>query len=218
MYGRVLRDFIQIQPGKFSPRPEWRLAAEQRAAAFAKRHLLKHEQLQQGTKQLPPLLLSDQVAIQDQTGKTPRAWTKTGTILEVLPHHSYLVRVDGSNHVTKRNRQFIRKIVPFSPPQLSPTPWLPTFPTHSPLPVPVLPENVMPDPSNNVELVDVTPNLVPATEPTCKELIPTRPKSVKPAHLRHKWVVNPAMQKNTSVDQSSLQPDQVQLEGGRGHH
>ena len=62
VYGRVLRDFIQLQPGKFSPRPEWRLAAEQRAAAFAKRHLLKHEQLQQGTKQLPPLILGDHVS------------------------------------------------------------------------------------------------------------------------------------------------------------
>ena len=139
--------------------------------------------------------------------------------MEVLPHHSYLVKVDGSNHVTKRNRQFIRKVVPFSPPQLSPTPWLPTFPTHSSLPVPGLPENVVPDPTDNVEQVDPTdlPD-VPATEPICKELMPTRPKPVKPAHLRHKWSVHPAMQKNTRVDQSGLQPDQVQLEGGRGHH
>ena len=65
LFGRVLRDVLPIQPGKFSPRQEWRLSADQRVATFAKRHLLKHEQLQQGTKQLPPLLLRDHVAVQD---------------------------------------------------------------------------------------------------------------------------------------------------------
>ena len=43
LFGRVLRDFLPIQPGKFSPRPEWRLAADRRAQALAKRHILKHE-------------------------------------------------------------------------------------------------------------------------------------------------------------------------------
>ena len=125
LFGRVLRDFLPVQPGKFSPRPEWRLAADQRAQALARRHILKHEQLTQGTRPLPPLATGDHVAIQGQTGKTPRAWSKTGKVVEVLPYDSYHIKVDGSNHVTKRNRRFLRQIIP-----VPPTSDLTTYPTH----------------------------------------------------------------------------------------
>ena len=193
LFGRVLRDFLPIQPGKFAPRPEWRLAADQRAAAFAKRHVTKHEQLHHGAKDLPPLLVGDHVAIQDQTGKTPRAWTKTGTILEVLPHHSYLVRVDGSYRVTKRNRQFMRSIKPFSPPLFPAAPFLPAY---APIPDTVTtPDSVHPTTPTHVPNTVTTsvPDaeththdaVVTQTAPTPK----TKPKPVLPAHLRHRWIV-----------------------------
>ena len=44
VFGRVLRDFIPLQPGKFVPREEWRLAAHQR----------EQEQLERGSKALSP--------------------------------------------------------------------------------------------------------------------------------------------------------------------
>ena len=65
-------------------------------------------------KKLKELQAGDTVYIQDQDGPSPRKWTKSGTILETLPHNSFLVKVDGSNKVTKRNRQFLRHYVPFS--------------------------------------------------------------------------------------------------------
>ena len=37
---------------------------------------------------------------------------RSGTIVEVLPHHQYLVKLDGSNHVTRRNRRFLRRFEP----------------------------------------------------------------------------------------------------------
>ena len=43
-------------------------------------------------------------------------------------------------------------------------------------------------------------------------------KAAKPPHLREKWVVNPVLKKTHSVDLDSLQPAQIQLGGGRGHH
>lgn len=194
IFGRVLRDFLPIQPGKFAPRPEWRLAADQRAAAFAKRHVLKHEQLHHGARHLPPLVLSEHVAIQDQTGKTPRAWTKTGTILEVLPHHSYLVRVDGSNRVTKRNRQFLRSIRPFSPPLFPAEPMLPApalTPDTSTRPVtacPVDPTNptLVPD---TVAATSTVPDDVTSTNDVVVPIPTPKPKPVLPAHLRHRWIV-----------------------------
>ena len=121
IYGRVLRDFLPLQPGKFQPRPEWRQAAEARATAYAQRHIKKGEQIAQGSKPLPPLRPGDRVAIQNQTGNRPRQWDHTGVVIEVGPHHSYTVSVDGSRTVTKRNRKFLRKIIPFQPSQPAPS-------------------------------------------------------------------------------------------------
>ena len=114
LYGRVLRDFLPLQPGKFEPRAEWRQAADDRAKAFAQRHVLKSEELATGSKTLHPLAIGDHVSLQDQTGRTPRAWGKTGVVVEVNDFNSYQVKVDGSRHVTKRNRRFLRKILPFT--------------------------------------------------------------------------------------------------------
>jgi hypothetical protein len=36
VFGRVLRDFLPLQPGKFVPREEWRLAAHQLELAYSK--------------------------------------------------------------------------------------------------------------------------------------------------------------------------------------
>ena len=118
LFGRQLRDHLPLTPGKFLLRPEWRQTAEMREKCLAtrrSRHVRKAEQLSKGAKLLKPLATGDKVAIQDQTGNTPRRWSKSGTVIEVCSHSSYLVKVDGSNRATKRNRQFLRKIVPFSP-------------------------------------------------------------------------------------------------------
>ena len=54
--------------------------------------------------------------MQDLTNKgQPGRWAKSGTIVEVLPHDAYLVKVHGSRALTKRNRRFLRKITPFTP-------------------------------------------------------------------------------------------------------
>ena len=49
IFGRVLRDFLPLQPGKFMPRNEWRQAAQEREAMYAKRHILKGEQPSRGS-------------------------------------------------------------------------------------------------------------------------------------------------------------------------
>ena len=62
---------------------------------------------------LLPLELGDFVSVQDQTGNTPRRWSKTGTVIEILGHDAYLIQIDGSLRVTKRNRQFLSRLVPY---------------------------------------------------------------------------------------------------------
>ena len=116
VFGRELRGFLPTQTTKYQPRKEWRLEADLRSQAFAKRHSRMEDRLTYGSQKLAPLSCGDTVAVQDQTqqGKAGR-WTKTGEVIEVLPHDSYLVRIDGSRAPTQRNRRFLRKIAPFVP-------------------------------------------------------------------------------------------------------
>ena len=156
VFGRVLRDFLPLQPGKFQPRQEWRQAADARATAYAKRHFLKAEQLTRGSKNLPPLKPGDQVAIQAQHGNNPKQWPHTGVVVEVGPHHSYFVSIDGSRTITKRNRQFLRKFVPFSPDK--PTATTPRPSITSPKHASVAPPTSAPTRSPEGSQVTVTPS------------------------------------------------------------
>jgi hypothetical protein len=49
-------------------------------------------------------------AVQNQTGNNPTKWDKTGIVLENKPNSN--IRVDGSRHVTMRNRMFVRQLEP----------------------------------------------------------------------------------------------------------
>ena len=116
IFGRQLRDYLPALVNKYKPRSEWRLEADLREKALAKRHSTMEKWLQHGAKPLPPLQDGDTVAVQDLTNKgNPGRWTKSGVIVEVLPHDAYLVKVHGSRALTKRNRRFLRKITPFTP-------------------------------------------------------------------------------------------------------
>ena len=63
---------------------------------------------------LPLLKEGDKCFIQNQTGKDPKKWYRTGTVVESCGHDQYLIRVDGSGRITKRNRQFLRVFKPAS--------------------------------------------------------------------------------------------------------
>ena len=112
IFGRVLQDFLPLQPGKFVPRQEWRQAAETRAAAYSKRIMDKAVYLSQNTRTLPRLTLGQQVMIQDQdkASRTYKQWNRTGIIIDVGSYDDYKIRIDGSRNVTKRNRQFLRPV------------------------------------------------------------------------------------------------------------
>jgi len=54
IFGRVIRDFLPLQPGKFVPRQEWRQAADTRADAYAKRIMEKAIDLSRHTREASP--------------------------------------------------------------------------------------------------------------------------------------------------------------------
>ena len=115
VYGRRLRGFLPDNSQTVTNN-EWRIDMETREKAFAKRHSTMAERLEQNTKKLKVLPYGTEVAIQDPgTGGKAGRWSKSGTVVESLPHDSYLVRVHGSRALTQRNRIHLRKILPMVP-------------------------------------------------------------------------------------------------------
>ena len=190
IFGRRLRDHLPLQENKFQPRAEWRLEADLREKAYAKRHLLKKEQLLKGSRPLPPLTAGHCVAIQDEAkfGKAGK-WTKTGTITQVLPFQSYEVRVHGSNKLTKRNRVHLRQIQPFinkimleedqSPFKNLPVTQIPVPPPTTTKPSPPLERAVTPMPPSPPP-PDPKPTTQPRPRPRIKERwILAKPKPIE---------------------------------------
>ena len=52
--------------------------------------------------------IGDSVALQNKQ----KRWDRFGQVVQVLHDRQYLIKMDGSGRVTKRNRKFLRKIHP----------------------------------------------------------------------------------------------------------
>ena len=130
IFGNNLRDFLPAPLRRHQPRSGWKLLREDRERALRKRALKNMERLSVGTKQLQELRVHDTVQVQNQVGNYPSRWDITGTVVEVLPHDQYVVKVHGSGRLTTRNRKFLKKIFPYgSEPMRNPT--LPLNPDKS---------------------------------------------------------------------------------------
>lgn len=116
IFGRPIKDFIPILPGKYKPHETWQSTLQHREEALRHRHMKVAERLSEHTKRLQPLVIGNRVRIQNQTGPHPLKWDKTGTVIEVKQFDQYGIRVDGSGRVTLRNRKFLRKYTPMFQP------------------------------------------------------------------------------------------------------
>ena len=112
IFGRPIKDFIPILPGKYKPHDTWQGSLAAREEALRNRHMRATERWSEHTKRLPPLAIGDHVRIQNQTGHNPTKWDKTGSVVEVHQFDQYVIKVDGSGRVTLRNRKFLRKYTP----------------------------------------------------------------------------------------------------------
>lgn len=65
---------------------------EDRERALASRRAMDGSRLAQYTKQQPELPVGTAVAVQNQTGRNPTKWDKTGVILENKPHSQVLIK------------------------------------------------------------------------------------------------------------------------------
>ena len=80
---------------------EWRVTAEDREKALAKRHHTCLEKLNKHVKELKELKVGQSVKVQNQAGNHSKRWARTGTVVEVGPGpRQYAVRMDGSRNVS----------------------------------------------------------------------------------------------------------------------
>ena len=82
--------------------------AATREQSLSRRSTLSKEMWPSSAKQLPPL----SVFIQNQTGNHPMHWDRRGTVVEVKGHDQYMVKVNWSRRITRRNRKYLRKFQP----------------------------------------------------------------------------------------------------------
>ena len=114
LFARHLKDTIPTNPANLKLHPEWILTAEARETALARRHLAKETDLQSHARQLRPLKVGKVVQVQNQRGNNPQKWDCSGVIVEDLGFDTYNVRMDGTGRVTRRNRRYLKPIVPFN--------------------------------------------------------------------------------------------------------
>jgi len=61
-----------------------------RERALSKCTILGRARWDEDSQGLTPLKCGDTVLIQNQTGRHPTKWDKTGTVVEVLQYHQYV--------------------------------------------------------------------------------------------------------------------------------
>ena len=89
--------------------PQWKEAWAAKEAALKTRYVKTLETLGEHSHPLPTLRQGDTVIVQNQTGRFPNKWDKSGTVVETKGNNQYVVKVSGSGRLSLRNRRFLRK-------------------------------------------------------------------------------------------------------------
>ena len=120
LLGRPLRDtlpYISKDTMVFNNpeiHPQWKDAWNAKEDALRARYVKTLENLSEHSRPLTPLKPGDHVLIQNQSGRFPNKWDKSGTIVEARGNDQYAVKVAGSGRLTLRNRRFLRRYEPHS--------------------------------------------------------------------------------------------------------
>ena len=59
VFGRVIKDFIQVLPGRYEPHNTWTEMRTDREEALRNRHMREVERLTEHTRKIPDLILGD---------------------------------------------------------------------------------------------------------------------------------------------------------------
>ena len=128
--GRQLRDSIPMSKEYYLPDSHWATTLREREKAMVKSAEKDKEFYDLHAKQLPYLRVGSQVLIQDPISKR---WDRSGIVMERYPYRQYLIKVNGSGRMTRRNRRHL-KYAPSCPPA-SPKGGRASAPSQAPDPV-----------------------------------------------------------------------------------
>ena len=87
--------------------PLWRKTCEVKKVALRTRFVKSVENLNTHSHPLPKLGIGDHVFVQNQTGPCPNKWDHSGLVVEAKDHDQYLIKMDGTDQLTLRNRRFL---------------------------------------------------------------------------------------------------------------
>ena len=181
VFGRPIRDFIPVIPGKYRPHETWRETLKAREEALRKRHVRTANTWAEHTKRLPPLAVGDLVRVQNQTGPHPNKWDKTGSIVEVRQHDQYAIKIDGSGRITLRNRKFLRKFSPVHNDQPPPRSIYDDLATRVTVPAPIVTPQIPDiDSDPGTPATETGPTLPPVLTSVSTPRRKTTPASVTP--------------------------------------
>ena len=186
LFGRATRDILPGLPATYRPHQDWTSRLDLRERALSRRQATGRARWDEHTQGLSPLRCGDTVMIQNQTGRHPTKWDKSGTVVEVLQYHQYAVRTDGSGRLTTRNRRYLRRFDPFT---TSPNPFTVTRqPTRPTTPPPATTQDRQPAPTQPPTSTATNPPPVttqdrqpaPTQPPTSTATSPPQPQTPLP--------------------------------------
>ena len=89
---RIIKGHLLVLRDKYQTRKQWEEIGELRELAMAKRHMRNKQFYNQHCRPcsaFQELQLGDSVQIQNQDGKCPHPWTKTGRVVETHSNRKY---------------------------------------------------------------------------------------------------------------------------------
>ena len=78
---------------------------------MAKRHAAGKEFWSRASKEKGELALGSTIMVQTQRGPTKGRWETSGTVVDVLEHNSYVVKMDGSGRLSKPRLSFLKHMM-----------------------------------------------------------------------------------------------------------
>ena len=84
---RQLRDHIPSNHKHYKLHTDWIISAEQREQVLTRCNQVITQNYDAKAHPLPDIPMGSTVAIHEQSKIKPNRWSKTGTVVEILPHH-----------------------------------------------------------------------------------------------------------------------------------
>ena len=118
LLGRPLRDTLPFNSKDIMvfSNPEitshWKDAWNAKEEALRTSYVKTLENMSEHSRPLLPLEAGDLVMIQNQVGRHPDKWDKSGVVVETKDNDQYVIKVTGSGRLTLRNHRFLRNYGP----------------------------------------------------------------------------------------------------------